>query len=154
MVKEDYVVCYSLAIYDEGLHDVLKSISRRLDIPIINLRNPDTCRRLSYARNVIVDPYQWLGYVKFSSFMVCSSFHGLVFSIIYQKPFVFISPYDNMRAKSLLTALGLGDRYLEDNKYDDLSRIVGGEIDWKSVLNRINMLRADSREFILRALNN
>ncbi len=41
-----------------------------------------------YVKSVIaVSPVQWLGYMKGADFVVTNSFHGLAFSVLFEKPF-------------------------------------------------------------------
>lgn len=57
-------------------------------------------------------PYQFLDLIRYSEFIFTSSFHGLVFSIIYNKPFYASFVKNSSRAESLLTFLCLKDYLL------------------------------------------
>lgn len=57
-------------------------------------------------------PLGFIKLVKDAEFVFTSSFHGLVFSIIYNKPFYAAFRNNAGRAKSLLQQIGLNDRLL------------------------------------------
>lgn len=77
----------------------------------------------------------WLSGVKNAKYVICDSFHGAVFSIIFNKPFVVLGNKErgNARFDSLLTLFDLKDRLASvDEAYTTLIK----PIDWAKV-NRI-----------------
>lgn len=66
-----------------------------------------------YLMPPVVD---WLSGFKRADFVVTDSFHGMVFSIIFGKPFIVILNPDrgSTRFESLLEQLGLSDRIISD----------------------------------------
>lgn len=78
---------------------------------------------------------EWLyGYYK-SKFVITDSFHGTVFCIIFNKPFIVISPEAKTRIESLLNDFNLTDRLVY--KVEDVTpELIKTKIDWESV-NRI-----------------
>lgn len=89
----------------------------------------------------------WLRGYYDAGFVVCDSFHGAVFSIIFNKPFIVIPNQErgNARFYSLLKNFGLQDRMLKDN---DLSAILSQDIDWEKVNDRWEILRTESFKFL------
>ncbi len=81
----------------------------------------------------------WLRSFMDAEFVVTDSFHGCVFSIIFNKPFLAIGNKDRgmSRFNSLLKLFQLEDRlvYLEDGKYT----YSPNEIDWQ----KVNAIHAD-----------
>lgn len=59
------------------------------------------------------DPVEFLRLVKNAEMVFTSSFHGLAFSIIYNRPFYCCFPSNSNRAITLLKDKGLMDRFLE-----------------------------------------
>lgn len=72
---------------------------------------------------------KWFAHFRDADYIVTDSFHGMVFSIIFNKPFyIVMNPSGgNSRYTSLLSMLGLSDRIITDDK------VLPSEIDWKSV---------------------
>lgn len=62
--------------------------------------------------NVIgIGPFEFLGYVKAASVILTSMFHGTIFAIKYQKPFViFVDPYRTNKLATMLNQLELTNR--------------------------------------------
>ena len=93
---------------------------------------------------------QWLAEFDQAEFVVTDSFHGCVFSIIFQKPFVCLgNRWRGMgRFLSLLEPLGLSDRLIsaEDFSLPDTN------INWKDVNERLEQMRISSRQFLAEAL--
>ncbi len=109
----------------------------------------------SVERKDLLNPYAaaspgaFLHLFKTANFVVTTSFHGTVFSIIFRKQFVCVmnKTRGNYRISSLLKKLGIEDRmvYTVDEVPDQL-------IDYDVVSKRLEILRKESREFIAAAL--
>ena len=86
-----------------------------------------------------------------ASFVVCDSFHGAVFSIIFNKPFIVLanSARGNARFESLLALFGLEERMTDSSHYEE---IIHKEIDWQAVNKRKEALRAESLMFLQKSL--
>jgi len=152
--QEGFIVCYSLAAYEEKEIAMLNYIQKTLGVPIKNLRNPGTCIRLKGAENIIVKPTEWLKYFSMSKFNICTSFHAVVFSLIFHKQFMVISPYVNKRIMSLLKLVGLEDHFIEDFDSQKIDSLIGKKINWSDVDIQIEKNRKYSRDFLANALNN
>ena len=88
-------------------------------------------------------PEEFLGLFMNASFVVCSSFHGTIFSLHFRKPFVSVrmgEGKDN-RVKGLLDALGLLDHFL-----DSLPLDYNGSFDFDE--NRMHKLLDVSLDYI------
>lgn len=92
---------------------------------------------------------EWLRAFRDSSFVVTDSFHGVVFSIIFNRPFIVISNSIRgaSRFKSILKIFKLEDRLLEnaDNLRID---ILKSPLDWASVNNIRNSEKQKALEFL------
>ncbi|RNF34187.1 polysaccharide pyruvyl transferase family protein [Paracoccus methylarcula] len=96
----------------------------------------------------------WLASFHNASFVVTDSFHGVAFSIIFNRPFV---AYGNAkrglaRFQSLLKAVGLEDRIVVDSDEVDLDSLLR-PIDWEAVNGRLDALRSRSFQFLTDALD-
>ncbi|MCV6594972.1 MAG: polysaccharide pyruvyl transferase family protein [Silicimonas sp.] len=98
-----------------------------------------------------MDVPSWLRAFRDAAFVVTDSFHGTVFSILFQKPFVcFGNQSRGMdRFTSLLSLLGLEDRLVLE-----AAALAGleAEIDYGAVLSRLAEHRAASAAFLEGAL--
>lgn len=95
---------------------------------------------------------EWLyGYSK-AKFVITDSFHGTVFCIIFNVPFLVISPEAVTRFKSLLGLFGLEDRLVMKTE-EVTQKLIHEQIDWEKVNKKMNELKKDSVQFLKDALN-
>lgn len=97
----------------------------------------------------------WLRGFRDAEFVVTDSFHGSVFSIIFNKPFIAIGNASRGMARfnSLLKMFGLENRLiLPTAGTPEIAALVSAPIDWQSVNARRSREIARSREFLTRAL--
>lgn len=140
-IKESkpYTTSYILSMLEDGHKHILKYISAKVGGDLINLRNPDTCSFVHFAKNKIVTPYQFLSYIKNAEFVVCSSFHAVVFSLIFHKPFLVLVPMalknkgGNKRVNSLLEPLGLCDRCMYDFDSRHIDKLMNCKLNWEQI---------------------
>lgn len=96
---------------------------------------------------------QWLGWVRNAEYVLTSSFHGVVFSILFHVPFIACLLKDSMfagndRIITLLEALGL-ERYIVYQREDIKMDILLSDIpDWNDIDAKIELLRKDSLSFL------
>ena len=98
----------------------------------------------------------WLSQIYHASFVVTDSFHGCVFAILFNKPFVAIENAErgSTRFYSLFDLLGLQDRLV--NSYDDFLRkkeeLLFSPINYEQVNATLGIERTDSIRFLQCAL--
>lgn len=94
---------------------------------------------------------QWLRAFIDAKFVVCDSFHGAVFSIIFNKPFVIIGNEKRglSRFNSLVSLYSLEDRLLSTSSPID---IIEKNIDWNKVNKTREEFRNKSIEFLINNL--
>lgn len=92
---------------------------------------------------------EWLQRIYYSDFVVTDSFHGTVFSILFNKPFIVIgnSSRGLTRFTSLLSMFGLEDRMIISND-DYRESLLEDSIDWSNVNSKIDKMRIDSLNFL------
>lgn len=96
----------------------------------------------------------WIQAFHDSDFVITDSFHGCVFSIIFNKPFVAIANTDRGRARfeSLLALFGLEERLFENVESID-RKIMNKKPDWERVNKTRKSLRSNGIKFLIDALN-
>lgn len=98
---------------------------------------------------------EWLNSFVNAEFIVTDSFHGTIFSIIFNKQFIAISngKRGSSRFESLLNLLNLEDRLVTD-KSENLVKILNQPIDYQKVNSLLSIFRRQSSEFLVNALEN
>lgn len=95
---------------------------------------------------------QWIASIAYADTVITDSFHGMVFSIIFQKNFIVIGNHDRGldRFMSLLSLLKLEDRLVFNVK--DLESQKIGDIDYDRVTKILEENKEYSLEFLKRNL--
>ena len=91
---------------------------------------------------------QWLRAFIDAKFVICDSFHGAVFSIIFNKPFLIIGNKERgmTRFNSLLNTFELCNQIVDN--ISDLHTIINNPIDWEKVNNVRNEMKTYSIQFL------
>lgn len=103
--------------------------------------------------SVLVAIEEWLVNIRDADFVITDSFHGMVFSIIFHKPFVVCVNLDRGadRFINLLDALSLSSRLIaEDNSLDLL---IQEPIDWNQIDKKIEKIKIESFKFLEKYLS-
>lgn len=112
-------------------------------------------RKMDLQKYIFPPVEDWLQKFDKSSFVITDSFHGTVFSILYNKQFIAIANKDRGldRFYSLLSKFGLERRLITkdcvNNKIIELANI---PIDYSSVNRKLQDLKKDSLKFIESAI--
>lgn len=160
VAHESYdIISYLLQSPDPYQLGYLKNFAAQHNLSITNLRNPNSCIRISSVENRIVTPRQWISYIKNAAFILSGSFHATVFALIFHRPFLVVRPQSmksigDLRIKSLLQAFDLEDRLVYGHEVDRLELLYGQPINWNDVDFKIQALRANSLKFLQRNLKN
>ncbi|EGR4210761.1 polysaccharide pyruvyl transferase family protein [Vibrio cholerae] len=94
---------------------------------------------------------QWLRGFMDAEFVVTDSFHGVVFSIIFNKPFIAIGNRDRGLARftSVLKMFGLQDRLIFSIN-ELTTQLINQPIDF----SKVNLLKTEKQKFAMDFLNN
>ena len=139
LIKEPYLLLYQVDASPIAEGMALK-ISEERKLRILHLyAQPDKPHSSEVSKT---SPQEFVGLFKYASFVVCSSFHGTVFSIIYRKSFYTVKvPGKSSRVESLLHLYGLDD-YLLSFSIDKINDVdyskVPADISEQSKLYIIN----------------
>lgn len=110
--KEKYLLLYQIGQWKE-LNTFANKIAKKLDLEVIEIVSHPIIPKKGLIQTA--SPCEFIGYFQNASFIVTTSFHGLAFSIIYNKDFYCLRQNTDadLRLLSLLNKLELGKRFLE-----------------------------------------
>ena len=99
---------------------------------------------------------EWLNLIRNASCVVTTSFHGVVFCVLFRRPFISLPLLDsrgksNDRVTTLLRSIGLEDRIFDPKK--SVSEQMDSPIDWVSTHEKLLQSRRLSQEFLETALS-
>lgn len=99
---------------------------------------------------IIAPIEQWLAEIAEAAFVVTDSYHGTVFSILFNRPFVVISnPVRGItRIEHLLRHFHLHDRMIVQDNAEQLSDILNTPIKWDEINKQIISDRTTSLNYI------
>lgn len=91
---------------------------------------------------------QWIRSFMDAEFIVCDSFHGVVFSIIFNKPFLVFGNKERgmSRFNSLLELFGIENRMIDEDS--SVLSILKVSIDWEKINAKRELLKKKSIDFI------
>ena len=140
-VPKKRICCYVL---DDSsiVDDIIRKIESNLNLPSFNIIDD---KKDNSPKPSIED---WLDNIKNSSFVMTDSFHGMVFSIIFNTPFaVFINRSRGAdRFDSLLSQLGIEGRTCAN--VEDVEHVMSTPINWAKVNQKLSSLIEYSKMFL------
>lgn len=98
----------------------------------------------------------WIRLIDGSQYVLTSSYHGIIFSILLHKPFIAVLRSEsifagNDRIVSILSELGLEDRIFVPGT--DIQKQIHQQISWDCVDEKLDSLRQDSQMFLNMSLS-
>lgn len=136
---------------------IVSNITDSMGLCSFEVMPPQCASRKDFIENIdnyILPPVeQWLKSFMDAKFIVTDSFHGCVFSIIFNKPFIAIGNKKRGLARfdSLLKLFGLEDR-LVFSKDDITDELLHKKIDWAKINKITGKERARSKKFLMDSL--
>lgn len=150
--QTNYIFCYfiNLNIGNSVRLDDLMGYAQSVDKKLFVSAATGSEKHIPEDYLVYPSPEEWLGYYKNAGAVVTNTFHGTLFSIIFERPFLCMlqdgnSSKQNCRIISLLSSLGLQDRIL--NPSDSITAKLPVPIDWAEVKRKIADLRQNTDAF-------
>lgn len=145
-IPEDYIFCYSL-LGNENLEKVIHYLREKLHLKVVCLQ-ADPHKRIKADKYIFdASPIDFLSYIKYSSFVVTTSFHGTAFSVIFEKEFLtLVKNYKSERMSDLLSTLGLERCIVKESELN----LIVPNIDYSLVNEKLDILRENSLDYLRR----
>ena len=111
---------------------------------------------LKDAKYVYPSIPEWLSLIRYSEIVITTSFHGIVFSILFRKNFVYvplkgIHSGGNARVLNLLSDLQIEEKCISDGR--SFNDVASFEIDYSKCNRLLKEKVAESSSFLLDAIN-
>lgn len=158
IIKEDYILVYFVGNNKEH-RKYVRELSRKTSKKIIGVLHGagyvkgDEKNVDEYPASV--GPFDFLNLIKFADCVCTDSFHGCVFSILFEKEFLAFKRFSdtdkmstNTRVTNLLARFGLANRLVTD-----YTRLNYETIDYRIVKGLLEIFRQESEQYLLDALN-
>lgn len=120
-IKGDYILFYTLYA-DKNMVRLVKKVSKYYKLPIVvpNISNQYDAFA-PFEKRINCGPADFIKLIKNAKLVLSSSFHGNVFSIIFNKPFYALCTKGDNRINTLLLKMNLQDRILNSDNINNLS---------------------------------
>lgn len=147
--KRKYILFYNLLNKPESVR-FAERLSKETGLPIKELNKKMSFKHLGkrYISGASVE--EFLRMIKDAEYVVSNSFHGVAFSLIYQKQFFAVGMGERSnRVLSLLESLGLMERYVKEKSVNLLQMKM---IDYHEVEMRLNEVKHLSEQYLKRSV--
>lgn len=154
--KEDYIACFTLPYYKNKswYKKLLPFISQKYNLPI---------KHFDFNANKSIE--EWIAFIKNAKCIITDSYHGTVFSIIFEKDFIHIknaktqSRFDSLYRLLEFENLAIGedskdidfDKLLKPRNYKKAKEIINKEVEkaeqWMK--NALEKQARDNSKFVL-----
>lgn len=145
--NEKYILAYMVK-YDQNFINVVNHFSKVTGLKVIHfgLNNPGYENELKSCYNA--DPYDFINYIKNAEYVLATSFHATVFSIIFNKKFWIVPHFlTNSRVTSLLDLFGLSNRIIKSlDDFDDND--IYNNINYEEVNKLLDKKREESKRWL------
>ena len=145
-----YILSYSYNPYPE-VFSLLEDLKKKTGLPVVFLSLPprEAFRAFSSTKIASASPSDFINLIKNASYVFTTSFHGSIFSLIYNRPLVCYTNPNDSRLTDLLETMGcancavpFGSRSLPDDI----------QIDIGVVNARMEKFREESYSYIKNAI--
>lgn len=145
--EDEYILVYGQDFTPEFVQN-LRAFSRdkRLKIIVLdcNEDKSEWCDKL--IRQAELSPFEWIGYFKNATYVATSTFHGIMFSLIFNKHFAFCKT-DFIMAKVETFLEEIGILSIFDNK-NDAEGMLNSHWDYEYINEVISVKKKQSFEFL------
>lgn len=157
IMKEKYILCYLLtpnSIYIQCVKDFASKVGLSVII-IPTIKGPF---KTGFIEAIDVGPLEWINYIQNADFVFTDSFHGCIFSSIFESNFVLFKRFsdndkdsENSRVYTLTKLLGVEERLIDASNIDLIDKLK--PIDFNNVKNVIELQSNKSKKWLLNILS-
>lgn len=140
-----FIFCYFLGRVDEKLESIISKF--KSEYIIVNIMKKEDIELFSN------DPGQFIDLLADASLVLTDSFHGCVFSIIYNKPFIVVHTPNRINMEDRINSL-LNEFQLEDRWVDNINfNINYVDVDFTYANQKLSKEYVKLNDYIKEALN-
>ncbi len=161
IIPDKYILCYFLGSNIEH-RKFAEKLKKKTGYKIVSLNHADEYVKYSDTFADItpydIGPREWINLIKNAEYVCTDSFHGTVFSLLFNKTFFDFRRYSesnkmstNSRIDSLLDLAGVDkNRILTGN--EDVDTVIKYKINYNKVNKNIDKIRQESKEWLLNSI--
>lgn len=153
-VSGKYILCYFLTP-NQWYLDFVREFASQVNLPI-KVFCTHSCY-LDWEGCVLAGPEEFLNYIYYSEYFFTDSFHGSIFSILFEKRFCTFKRFDdvsesnqNSRIIHLFSLLGLSDYFIDRTNVNGITSL--NRINYQEVKEKLEVYREQSLAYLINAL--
>jgi hypothetical protein len=119
--KDRYILVYQLGINKE-IVEFARRLSKKTGYRIVYIPFP-LVGLLKCSCKIAIGPSEWMGLFKHATYVISDSFHGVVFSLLFNRPFFTMvnGHHTNKRVEQLLKTVDLSHRTIDAVSDEELT---------------------------------
>ena len=147
-LKEKYILTYFISGKKSSYQDRVLEYSKKLNCPVWSIQFSNYTWKVTEKKILGASIEDFIALFMNAQLILTDSFHGTAFSINLNRNFVPFKHSENpLRIINLLQNLGISERLdMPAEEYKD--------VDYKEVNKKLELLREDSKEWLLNAVDN
>lgn len=149
--KKKYLLCYFLE-NKEWYFVYAKRLAKKLHLEIVLLPNKWDYISSEYVTKTGVGPKEFVSLIKHSEYVLTDSYHGCIFSLIYERDFQYLLRFSNddpdsqnIRIQSLFDYLDLNERIISADMKELPFLKIGN---YSMLTSKIEVMRNKSQKFL------
>lgn len=160
--NEKYILCYFLGSNIEH-RKFAERLKEKTGLKIVSLNHAD--EYVKYSDNFCdyapfdIGPREWIKLVENAEYILTDSFHGTVFSLLFNKKFFCFRRYNakakastNSRLDSILKIAGVSKNRILTGS-EDIDEVLKYKIDFEKVNKNLNEFRQESKKWLLESIS-
>ncbi len=152
IVKGEYILLYTLFSNPE-INKIAKKLSKKLKMKVVTTNFSNQYDVFTpYKKLFGTGPKEFLNLLYNAKFVLATSFHGTVFSILFNKPFLVVNGDKDNRISTLLSIANLTERTVNLQNVDKKEKIAL-DVSFEGAQENIRLKREESIEYLKTALN-
>ena len=152
IVKGKYILFYTLGP-DRNMIKMVKKVAKILKLPVVITKFNNQYDAFSnFKKQYDTGPIEFLNLVKNAELVLSSSFHGTIFSILFNKPFFAIRGNKDFRIQTLLKKMKLENRSIDENDIEEKCK-EAYIIDFKEAETLLEEERKKATKYLKNALD-
>lgn len=153
--KKKYIFCYFLGELSDDTVRCINDIAKEYEVIILPYEEDSI--KVRNGNYQLADPLDFVNLIKHAQYVLTDSFHGSVFSVLYEKQFVVTKRThvgrvaQTSRITSLLTIFGLEKQYCQYS--NEMLNALKTNIDYSTIYKQLENEQKISRAFLDNALD-
>ncbi|MFN6515930.1 MAG: polysaccharide pyruvyl transferase family protein [Nostoc sp. CreGUA01] len=149
-INTKYLLLYIHAEIEPEEEEFIKLLANSENLTIVSVDKPNKLAQINLES---ASPKEWVGLYSQASYIVTNTYHGTIFSIIFQKPFnVFLRSDKQNKVRDLLMDFNLENRMFSVREIPETLPQEIFDIDYESVSRILESKVIESKKYLLQAI--